>query len=599
MARIVFFTLYNSVAAGVRILSSVLRREGHEVRNILLKMPSNSAHLSPLIEIDDPFLNPEYCQSMNTTGLFYSNYAVSPVTTREKSLLGEAVAEFAPDFICLSATSYLQNMSLELMSMLHSQCPDSVCVAGGYGPTFSPAAYLGACDYVVIGEGEKALPDLVRRRQGGGDPRATPNVAYLENGVMKRNALCSIVSNLNELPYPDYRTGNFVSIENDMVENKDPLGSYYISIGRGCPGKCTYCCTQQFMQKYRIEGHAFPVRRLRSIDNVMQELELAKGMGFNYIHFFDDYIVGPHQYIYDFFKCYKERIGLPFFGYLHYSQVRRHPEIIDTAIEAGLDHSVCGIQHGGDDFAHSKFGRNIPIDDIIFTANKFIQNGIHYNYDFITDTPIESENDFRSQLENIKKIPFSSNYTHIGIARLKVFPETEIEQLCRIFPRTQFADVSWVYKSTMIILRFIMEDDEFFEILDNDYYKKYPQTLLNNLPYYYSQYFIRTASSCLLQDMRLLRFIYEHYSLLHLNKDILIWGTGTRYRELKYIFSKNKIAGFLDNNPEMKGKIFEGQKVYGPEELGSLPPAPVFICSVWKPEIHAQLTRLAPERVAP
>ena len=59
---------------------------------------------------------------------------------------------------------------------------DAVFVAGGPHPSALPEEVLEHFDFVVVGEGEETLPDLIKAITDGRDPGTVKGIAYKSSG---------------------------------------------------------------------------------------------------------------------------------------------------------------------------------------------------------------------------------------------------------------------------------------------------------------------------------------------------------------------------------------------------------------------------------
>ncbi len=59
---------------------------------------------------------------------------------------------------------------------------DTIFIAGGPHPSGCPEETLEYFDYVVIGEGEETLPELISALNNNGDVSAVKGIAYKDNG---------------------------------------------------------------------------------------------------------------------------------------------------------------------------------------------------------------------------------------------------------------------------------------------------------------------------------------------------------------------------------------------------------------------------------
>lgn len=120
----------------------------------------------------------------------------------------------------------------------------SVFIAGGPHPSGDPVGSLEYFDYVVVGEGEATLPELVHILQTGGDVSTVKGIAYkdIEGNVIYTGAR------------------RLVKLDNYPCFNPNLIKSP-IEISRGCPWKCKYCQIPQLF------GDTV---RHRSIDSILK-----------------------------------------------------------------------------------------------------------------------------------------------------------------------------------------------------------------------------------------------------------------------------------------------------------------------------------------
>ena len=123
-------------------------------------------------------------------------------------------------------------------------------VGGGPHASARPRELLSiGFDYVVIGEGEHAFPELVERLISGNDPLVIPGVVGRDSEVWPQPRDIPIVS-LDK--YPPFALG------------KNIVGP--IEVTRGCPFQCKFCCTP-FLTGCKV--------RHRSVASITKWLALA------------------------------------------------------------------------------------------------------------------------------------------------------------------------------------------------------------------------------------------------------------------------------------------------------------------------------------
>ncbi|WEU40306.1 MAG: B12-binding domain-containing radical SAM protein [Candidatus Odinarchaeum yellowstonii] len=188
-----------------------------------------------------------------------------------------------PDVVGFSTLTANGAVAARQAFMLKNWNPNLKIVFGGYHATINGHRVLGKypfIDYVIRGEGEYSLPVLVEALQKGGgvsEIREVPGIIYRENGVIKYGAEERGVRNLDELPFPDRR----LILDNDygyISGTKMPKFTFILT-SRGCPYNCTYCSCAAFTKR-RIN--------LRSVGNVLDELEEIESLGYRNVLFTDD-----------------------------------------------------------------------------------------------------------------------------------------------------------------------------------------------------------------------------------------------------------------------------------------------------------------------
>ncbi len=153
-----------------------------------------------------------------------------------KEFIGETA-----DIVGISSMANLLPFVIHCAEDLKRERPDLRIVLGGVGA--SPVATeiiqsFPFIDYVVVGEGEQAIIDIVEGKA--------------KQGVVQGN----LVESLDTLPFPDYQ-----SIDLSRYDAAPSLIS-----SRGCPFKCQFC-TEPFNFRQRTS--------FRSINNLMEEIQLV------------------------------------------------------------------------------------------------------------------------------------------------------------------------------------------------------------------------------------------------------------------------------------------------------------------------------------
>ncbi|KHO47454.1 MAG: Fe-S oxidoreductase [archaeon GW2011_AR5] len=189
--------------------------------------------------------------------------------------------DYKPDVVAIGCNfSTLHNPSRMLASMIKREYKNIPILVGGNHATAIPEMILkdSAIDFVVLGEAEVVMPDLLSAIENSSDLRKVNGLCINHNGNQVRTHPADFFKNLDELPLPDYTLF-------DM--SKYPL--YNINSSRGCIFRCTYCASGViYKRKYRP----------RSAKSIVEEIShLSKNFGKKTFWFSDDLFGQDHKFV--------------------------------------------------------------------------------------------------------------------------------------------------------------------------------------------------------------------------------------------------------------------------------------------------------------
>lgn len=170
---------------------------------------------------------------------------------------GAYVAEFLKyDAIGISSTSGNWPNARRLIEPFSNMKNRPVIILGGPHPTAFPEHVLSTtpADYVVVGEGEETLPDLVECLANGGPPEKVAGIVFKSGREIRRTPGRELLSpsQLAGIPDPDF---------------SDLPNGYYdvipVETSRGCPHQCVFC-SMKFGRGMREIEPARAAQRVRS-----------------------------------------------------------------------------------------------------------------------------------------------------------------------------------------------------------------------------------------------------------------------------------------------------------------------------------------------
>ena len=393
---ILLIAFYNPKALGVRYLAEALKRAGYIPHILFLKE--------------------------------YNSKKPSEVSDSELTLLKKLIDDIDPKYIGLSVMSSIYIQQIIRTSNYIRDNTDCTIIWGGVYSTLFPEESLNYADYVIRGEGEGAIVDLIDALSEGVAPTNIRNLVYkVEDNRCVENPVRPLVQDLDFLGYPCIGQPNVYYITgNKLIEGDPQLRSltYETTASRGCPFSCSYCSTVNLRRIYQGKGKYV---RFRSVDSVIGELVEAKKKmrRLKLIHFWDEIFSDEKSWIEEFSLRYKREVGIPFTVWGHPLKVNEWT--IKGLVNAGLYRMVVGIQSGSVHVRKHIFHRPESQKQIIDSSRIIARCGVpEVCYDFMLQHPFESLQDLVDTFELCLTLeqPFELN-----LHGLNFLPGTDIVEI--------------------------------------------------------------------------------------------------------------------------------------------------------------------------
>lgn len=285
---------------------------------------------------------------------------------------------------------------------------------GGIYPTINPDECIEHADIICRGEGEYAVLELITKLKNGESIDNIPNLWVKTNGHIKKNEPRSLISNLDDLPFPDIDTINHYCLDHrekrvKKIADRNPMKSYLgdvfsIHTTRGCPLSCSYCSNSGIDMLY---GGKFRKTRKRSVEKVIEELQMVvEKVNPKLLWFSDDiFTIRSETELKLFSDLYKKHINLPFMCYVSPATVTEVK--MKLLVDAGMKWLEMGIQSGSDYVNRDIYERHQTRGAVLKAAhiiNKF-KDKVIPAYQFIMFNEYEREEDIIDTINLIKQIP--------------------------------------------------------------------------------------------------------------------------------------------------------------------------------------------------
>ncbi len=157
--------------------------------------------------------------------------------------------EGEPDVICI-ALMFTNNWlhDRKLIRDLKAHFPNAVLIAGGEHATAAPELCLkqSPLNYIVLGEGEEVIYDLITALKHQNSVEAIAGLAYNDNGNIVLTKRRKRIKEIEDLPWPAWHLFPLESYFNNKMSHGIYRGrTLPIMATRGCPYDCTFCSSPQ------------------------------------------------------------------------------------------------------------------------------------------------------------------------------------------------------------------------------------------------------------------------------------------------------------------------------------------------------------------
>jgi len=200
----------------------------------------------------------------------------------------------------------------------------------------------GHIDFVVRGEGEETMAELLRAVEAGTDPRQVAGLSFAgdrraDGGFeVLRSADRPPPADLSALPFP---ARHLVRLERYKKAQVFARPAATITTSRGCPSNCHFCAVPDFVGR-RL--------RYRTLENVMLEIDqIYHRYGYRSLCFMDDnFTVNPRWASAIAQEIIERKYDLHLWLFSRPDTIVRNPEMVKLLAEAGTKTIFMGIESG-------------------------------------------------------------------------------------------------------------------------------------------------------------------------------------------------------------------------------------------------------------
>ncbi len=321
---------------------------------------------------------------------------------------------YKPAFIGFSCTTSSFFDGERLARLAKSVVPEIKVVFGGVHVSSLKEKILEeyySIDFVVVGEGEQTLKELVETSPEGLE-EVQGLVLRPESGRVLFTGYRKELLDLDTLPFPDYhKLAGYPEVYSLPIFNypKVPNGSALSS--RGCPYACSYCDRSVFRRTFRYNSAAYLYRHIQYLNTTFS---------IKHLNFYDDQFTFNRERVVEFCEMVIDQpLGITFNCAARAEHLDR--ELLQLMKKAGCWMISLGIETGDEELlaAHRKN------PDLKMMKEKILlikETGIRVKGLLMMGLPGETEKSIRKSQDYVYSLPIDD----FNLAKFTPFPGSPV-----------------------------------------------------------------------------------------------------------------------------------------------------------------------------
>lgn len=269
-------------------------------------------------------------------------------------------------------------------------------------------------DYVVRGEAELAIVDLVQVIAGEKEPGEAASLTFRSNGRILSTPPSPLLHDLDSLPLPDYRA--YPYYREALLFGRPPFegGFVFIEPGRGCPHKCSFCFSSDYWRRrMRQKSPRLLAGQLRTL---VQNHQVEN------VLMLQDIFTVDRDWLAEFLRAMEPGGEITWGCYLR-------ADCVDAKTLAAMDRAGCryvffGVDSGSQQ-GQTKMRKGLDLLQARETIEAAVALGIGVSTTLIVGFPWETRQDLQDTLS------LHQHFLSVGVKRARIslltpFSKTEI-----------------------------------------------------------------------------------------------------------------------------------------------------------------------------
>ncbi|MDP8265980.1 MAG: radical SAM protein [Candidatus Aceula meridiana] len=377
MAKVALIQNVMVESLGYMYISAVLKKEGHNV---------------------DVF----YCDEFN----------------RDKVL--SEVEKFQPQIVGFSVLTPSEGFMLALAKEIKKQTSAITIFGNIHVLLNSDILKDDGVDMICRCEGEYVLKELCQRLDEGKDYHEIKGLWIKTSEGIIKNEMPQDLVDVEGLPFHDRALYDKYAFFRHSRYLR-------VSLGRGCPGSCSFCHNSYLREHYGGSRYLRKQTPKRAIEELNYHLQRRKRV--NFIFFTDEVLWLNKEWLREFLMLYKEHIRIPFSANFHFSPIEE--EDIRLFKDAGVSSVIFAVETADENQRLGFLNKKVK-DKYIFKLAEWLHK---YRIRFVSSAmfglPGDTVSDHINRLDFYKKLNPSYTWTAFfqPYPGLKLTQSNEVQEL--------------------------------------------------------------------------------------------------------------------------------------------------------------------------
>ncbi|MCB1153631.1 MAG: B12-binding domain-containing radical SAM protein [Deltaproteobacteria bacterium] len=325
-------------------------------------------------------------------------------------MLAKAVADYQPDVIGLTCITFNMPDVMDCVAAARQGAPKAKIYLGGMQPYLYPeeTIALSQIDGLFLGEAEYSFPAFLKDYEDWDALLSMPGLMIKrEDGSIFNTGLAPMVQELDVLPMPAF---DLLTPEPYCSVITDDSPTVNMLTSRGCPFQCKFC-------SHSITGKGY---RFHSPERVVEEMIVAKNLGYRSVLFYDEVFTVRRQRVFDLCdQINAAGLGMSWLARGTINTV--DDEMMEAMKNAGCETVTFGVESGSERILKRM---NRPVKDrpkikqMFRSAQKMGLKTLAY---MMVGNPDETVEDVEESLALLKEL----DPDHVHVSVFVAYPATE------------------------------------------------------------------------------------------------------------------------------------------------------------------------------